>query len=221
MKTQPAAPLIVHQFPGKYHKKNVADVHFFLDQHEKYPVDKENWEKYSLKPEVSFSLAWRKNLLFLKFYVTESVVRGIYTRDNAPVYRDSCVEFFFAPVKNGPYYNIETNCIGTCLSEKGTSRNNRVLLPPYILKQIHRYPSLGRNPFDEKPGPFSWHLLLVIPLDVITGDDFKHRTGKTIYANFYKCGDDLSQPHYLSWKPVKTPHPDFHQPDYFAPLKFI
>ena len=39
-------------------------------------------------------------------------------------------------------------------------------------------------------------------------------------ANFYKCGDKLSVPHYLSWNPVTTEKPDFHRPEYFGLLEF-
>ncbi|MDE6269894.1 MAG: hypothetical protein K2M12_03440, partial [Muribaculaceae bacterium] len=44
--------------------------------------------------------------------------------------------------------------------------------------------------------------------------------GKQLRANFYKCGDLLSTPHFLSWNRVDTPHPDFHRPEYFGAIKF-
>jgi hypothetical protein len=40
-------------------------------------------------------------------------------------------------------------------------------------------------------------------------------------GNFYKCGDKLPVPHYLSWAPIATPRPDFHRPEYFDTLMFI
>ena len=30
--------------------------------------------------------------------------------------------------------------------------------------------------------------------------------------NLYKCGDDLSHPHFLSWQPIEAPKPNFHLP---------
>ena len=39
-------------------------------------------------------------------------------------------------------------------------------------------------------------------------------------ANFYKCGDDTTKPHFLSWNPVKAPKPDFHRPEQFGVLNF-
>ena len=42
--------------------------------------------------------------------------------------------------------------------------------------------------------------------------------GATWRANFYKCGDETSHPHWLSWSPVKELN--FHAPDDFGELKF-
>ena len=33
--------------------------------------------------------------------------------------------------------------------------------------------------------------------------------GMSIRANFYKCGDELQKPHFLSWNPIKIEKPDF------------
>ncbi len=39
-------------------------------------------------------------------------------------------------------------------------------------------------------------------------------------ANFYKCGDELQTPHFLSWNPIEIEKPDFHRPDFFGTLRF-
>jgi len=49
----------------------------------------------------------------------------------------------------------------------------------------------------------------------------KNLKGKTFRANFYKCGDMLTVPHYVTWNPVGTENPDYHQPKYFGLLKFV
>jgi hypothetical protein len=48
------------------------------------------------------------------------------------------------------------------------------------------------------------------------------RPGPTVTwrANFYKCGDKTSHPHWLTWNPVDKPRPDFHLPQYFGTLVF-
>ncbi|MCK7536290.1 MAG: carbohydrate-binding family 9-like protein [Marinilabiliales bacterium] len=40
--------------------------------------------------------------------------------------------------------------------------------------------------------------------------------GKSFRANFYKCGDKLSNPHFVTWNPVGTEKPDYHRPEYFG-----
>ena len=42
--------------------------------------------------------------------------------------------------------------------------------------------------------------------------------GMTLRANFYKCGDDTAQPHYIAWNAVDHPTPNFHLPQYFGEL---
>jgi len=39
-------------------------------------------------------------------------------------------------------------------------------------------------------------------------------------VNFYKCADDTSHPHWLTWSPVDLPEPNFHHPQSFGILQF-
>ena len=39
-------------------------------------------------------------------------------------------------------------------------------------------------------------------------------------ANFYKCADKTSHPHWLTWSVVDKPRPDFHVPQFFGILEF-
>ncbi|MGH2565575.1 MAG: carbohydrate-binding family 9-like protein, partial [Ginsengibacter sp.] len=39
-------------------------------------------------------------------------------------------------------------------------------------------------------------------------------------VNFYKCGDKLPKPHFLTWNTVETEDPDFHAPEYFGSMEF-
>jgi len=69
-----------------------------------------------------------------------------------------------------------------------------------------------------KPG--LWGVELTIPFDFlrIFVPGFEVKKGAQLYGNFYKCGDETVKPHYISWNKVDTPTPNFHQPQYFAPL---
>ena len=48
----------------------------------------------------------------------------------------------------------------------------------------------------------------------------KRLDGKTMKGNFYKCGDKLQTPHFLSWSPIGLERPMFHCPAFFGTLSF-
>ena len=62
---------------------------------------------------------------------------------------------------------------------------------------------------------------LVIPIETFHFSTLKDLSGVDAHANFYKCGDKLKLPHFLSWKPVLSSTPDFHTPRYFGQLSFL
>jgi hypothetical protein len=82
--------------------------------------------------------------------------------------------------------------------------------------QIKRYASLGNEPFEEKKGNFNWTLTVDIPFSLLGID--AHNLPASIKANFYKCGDETSVPHYVSWNPIEVENPDFHRPEFFGEL---
>jgi hypothetical protein len=86
------------------------------------------------------------------------------------------------------------------------------------MQQIDRYPSMERKAFNEMEGDFKWELTVAIPF-ALMGIDSNHLPDK-IMGNFYKCGDDTSMKHYVSWNPILTETPDFHRPDFFGELLF-
>ena len=180
-----------------------------------------NWPSNSYTPRVKFAIGWNDNALFLKYWVGEEVAMALTQNDNGPVWKDSCVEFFVSPDQNDFYYNFEFNCIGTCLLAYGNSRHNRELAPVDTLSKIKRLPSLEKKLFNETFMRKPWELFIEIPAAAF----FKHKDmkfrKKTMTANFYKCGDGLSKPHYLTWQPIKSHEPDFHQPQFFGKLEFI
>jgi len=179
-----------------------------------------NWDQYTNGPEVRFNIAYSDNEILLKYYVKEGCLKAEMSLPNEKVYEDSCVEFFILPGEDGIYYNFEFNCIGTCLMGKGRGRADRTLADRCIISKIRRLPSMGYLPFSEKKGDFFWTLTLAIPFEIINPMMNKDLKGRVLKANFYKCGDKLSSPHYITWNPVNTESPDFHQPDYFGELGF-
>ena len=183
-------------------------------------IDTVNWAEYSYRPRVQFRMAYCESAFLLQYAVKEQAVRAVAAADNGEVWKDSCVEFFVTPADDDMYYNFEFNCAGACLLAAGTSRHGREAAKNAIISPIRRNPSLGRHPFGERKGETEWDMTLVIPYTCL----FKHPdyspAGKTVRANFYKCGDDLTVPHFLSWNPVKTENPDFHRPEFFGTVRF-
>ena len=180
-----------------------------------------SWKGFSYKPQVEFKLAYHSENLFIKYYVSEKYIRAVNANINGSVWEDSCVEFFVAPENKADYFNFEVNCIGTCLVQKGEKREGRKFLALDEINKIKKFSSLGNSPFSERKGNFVWNLTLMIPLVSICGLQQESLKGLKMKANFYKCGDKLGEMHFLSWSPIGTPQPDFHQPDYFGELEFI
>lgn len=180
-----------------------------------------NWDTFSYRPEVKFRIAHSKNQIWLKFYVKEDFILAQRTKSNSATHRDSCVEFFIDPQQDGNYYNFEFNCIGTTHLAYGPDRHQREFVDPEIIEQqIEIISSLGNEPFEERSGGHEWEMTIVIPAEIFVHDDAISFKQLKAAANFYKCGDDTSKKHYLSWNSVGTERPDFHRPEFFGSLVF-
>ncbi len=183
------------------------------------PIAHANWSgTYPYCPEAAFRIAANSHAFLLHYKVTEDTVRARYGTDNGKVWTDSCVEFFSQPAGDDIYYNLECNCVGTVLLGAGADRHDRERANAGTLASIQRWASLGRRPFEETVGERTWEVALIVPFTAF----FKHRlrsvAGKVVRANFYKCGDELPRPHFLSWNPIQLPRPDFHCPAFFGEL---
>ncbi|RHJ90159.1 carbohydrate-binding family 9-like protein [Parabacteroides bouchesdurhonensis] len=176
-----------------------------------------NWKKgYSYKPIVAFDIARTKTHLYIRYFVKGNSLKATYSTNNSPVHRDSCVEFFMQKEGDSKYMNFEFNCIGTCDAALRESRENKESLTPQEYASIKTYPSLPREPFDEKTGVYSWELTVVIPFTLMGLDP--DNLPEKIKGNFYKCADDTEFPHFVSWSPIDLPNPDFHCPQFFGEI---
>jgi hypothetical protein len=188
---------------------------------ERILIDTINWSEFDYRPDVSVAVAYSGREIFLKYYVTEDCFKAEKIESNQMVCEDSCVEFFVQPEDDGIYYNIEFNAIGTCLMGAGTGRNDLTRLRPGLIAKIRRLASAGDQPVKETTGRFSWTLAVAIPFELFTYHKITTLKGKIFRANFYKCGDKLTVPHYVTWNTVSTARPDYHRPEYFGMLRFI
>jgi len=136
---------------------------------------------------------------------------------NTHVHLDNCVECFISFLDDKNYYNLEFNCLGSVKVGYGAGRANRELLSEQILKSIKTHITLQH---DKMLNEFNWEILVVVPINVFMFSHLKTLKGLSAKANFYKCGDDLPKPDYLSWTLIQTSEPDFHQPQFFGTLIF-
>lgn len=188
---------------------------------ERLHIDTLNWEGYSYKPEVKLAISYSDNEIFLKYWVSEKYFKAEKTITNDMVCEDSCVEFFVSPEEDGIYYNIEFNAIGTCLMGSGTGRSDSKRADPEIISKIRCLTSLGNKPIAEKKGNFDWTITVAIPFTLFFRHNVKELKGKSFRANFYKCGDKVEVPHYVTWNKVGTEKPDYHRPEYFGEIRFV
>ncbi len=184
-------------------------------------IDTLPWKNsFPYLPSVQLRTTYADDKLLLNFKVTEKHILAKHELINQPVSRDSCVEFFVSVDNKKTYYNFEFNCIGTCLAGFGSSQKDLKLIDTKIIESIKTFSTLGNKPFSEKTGTFTWSIVIVIPASVFFMHNIKSFEDKIFHANFYKCGDRLSTPHYVCWNTIETPNPSFHQPEYFGKITF-
>jgi hypothetical protein len=182
-------------------------------------------DKPDHKPLVQAKLAYDEDAIYVIFLVGDRYVRAVAADYQGNVYKDSCVEFFFTPgrdVKKG-YFNLETNCGGTALFHfQKIPRKDAVSIPKEVFEQIELAHSLPKIIDPEITDPVKWTMEYRIPFQILK--DYYEITlpssGETWLANLYKCGDDTSHPHWLTWAVIDKPNPDFHVPEYFGILEF-
>lgn len=179
-------------------------------------IDVVNWAEYPYKPIVAFDIARTDKNLYIRHFVKGNSLKAVCGTDGDPVHTDSCVEFFMKQEKEAVYRNFEFNCIGTCDAACRKSRNEKIPLTKEEYASIRRHSSLRRSVFSEKPGIYSWELIVSIPFQVM-GLNPGNLPDK-ILGNFYKCADDTEFPHFVSWSPIDLPAPNFHCPQFFGEI---
>lgn len=177
------------------------------------------------QPRVQAKLAYDAANVYVIFRVEDNYVRAVAEKHQGPVCRDSCVEFFFTPgtdVAKG-YFNLEMNCGGTMLLHFQTIPREGTPLTDAELARIEVAASQPRIVEPEIATPTVWTVEYRFPVDLIGKYlPAAPKPGKGVQwrANFYKCGDKTSHPHWLTWAKVERPRPDFHVPEDFGVLEF-
>ena len=212
--------LLVPFLRGSKKNVSIAEVSHILDEQEKNQIEIAPWPEFPEKPKVLFSIAHNGDHIFIKYDVTETDALARYEHINDPVHKDSCVEFFINFDNEKSYYNIEFNRLGTCMGSYGTQRENRTLLPVEVLKKIKHECTLRHVEISKEPG-INWTLTVSVPAEVFCFHNFSSMPHQNCRMNFYKCGDDLTHPHYLVWNDIVSEQPDFHLSEFFGKVEFM
>ncbi len=178
------------------------------------------------RPRVEARLLYDDEAVYALWRVEDAFVRAVARRTHDCVSRDSCVEFFFSPsAQAGPsYFALETNCGGTMLfARHRLPRADSLLVDLADCAQIQIRSSLPSRIEPERPEPVTWYLQYRLPTRILTRylPIEAPSPGVTWRANFFKCADDSSHPHWLTWSPVPHAQPDFHRPEAFGEIEFL
>ena len=185
----------------------------------------DNGWKSNYSPSTEVKLAYDDATLYMIFRVKDQFVRCVTREFNGPVWQDSCVEFFFSPNPGEPnnYFNLEINCGGTMLmAYRRFSDGNRMILEIPDLQKIEIAHSMPEIIEKEINTPVTWTVEYKMPLDILEKyiKISKPENGAVWKANFYKCAEKNSYPHWLSWNKIDFHEPNFHLPQYFGELQF-
>jgi len=180
-------------------------------------INQLSWNDYPYKPQVFFKIAYSDDAILLSYEVEEKYLRINSFEANDPVYEDSCVEFFIS-FQDGLYYNLEFNAIGVALVGYGPAdKTKRDRISNTIIQKIKSFSTIKTNTEGEG---VRWKLSLYIPFEVFAENNIQTFNGLKASANFYKCGDLLPEPHFISWQPIVNFEPNFHLPEFFGEIEF-
>ncbi|MBE0582472.1 MAG: carbohydrate-binding family 9-like protein [Desulfofustis sp.] len=177
-------------------------------------------------PRTEVKMGYNATAVHLMFRVEDQFVQATARQHQDSVCVDSCVEFFFTPGPDSSigYFNIEMNCGGVMLFHfhPGDETEAQVIPPADCerLRKTHTLPRLVQPEIDE---PVTWLVDYSLPLSLLARycPVCEPRPQVVWRANFYKCADGSSRPHWLAWAPVDFPKPNFHLPRFFGTVVFI
>jgi hypothetical protein len=182
-------------------------------------------ESMDHRPDTQVRLAYDAESLHVRFDVADRYVLCRHTEHQSAVCKDSCVEFFLSPTNDERYFNVEVNAGGAVLlhynvpGEHGRYQSTPV--EPEWIERLGVEASLTPPVEPEQEGGLTWWVRYAVPFALVEAHAGvgPPASGTQWHANFYKCADASSRPHWASWASIGSVR-NFHQPKCFAPLAF-
>lgn len=216
----------VRKAPGHLRPQGPSGTAFWSHAHT-LAIDSFRPESSDHRPRVTARALYDSSALYVQFEVHDRFVRCVHTNYGDPVYTDSCVEVFLQPRTPGGYVNLEVNCGGTLLCSfiedprsvpGGFARWQRI--PHEAASSIAIISTLPSVVNPEISGELDWAIEMIVPFTFFEryAGEMPPLPGDRWRANFYKCGDETSHPHWASWSPVGELN--FHRPNDFGTIVF-
>ena len=160
-------------------------------------------------------ICYNENEMLVHLKTEEPQTRAEEFGPHGKPWLDSCLEFFFKPLKDDDkYINIEFNSNACVFLGIGTDKDNNARL----------YPRSVDVTFSQKINIFQggWEIYYKVPFHLVKAlfENFSVYSGKEILANCYKCSDLTNPPHNLSWNKVEGEPLSFHKPECFGKMIF-
>ena len=180
------------------------------------------------RPKTEAKVLYDDKGLYIHFRVEDQYVRSIETEYHGKVWEDACVEFFVEPVAGRGYFNFEINCGGTMLLSykespewQGETLRKTGSVPWDLAKGVEIFHTMPETVDPEIAEPVTWQVEYFIPYTIFEAylGDLGPMAGQTWRANFYKCAETNSHPHWASWALI-TKALNFHQPEFFSDIHF-
>jgi len=176
-------------------------------------------------PEVLFLGYWNYRGIAGKFSIYDNSVLAECGEDMMSVWNDSCVEMFLKPTGFQGHFSFEFNAIGKLYAcyikdEKLIDGKFKESFPCSIeeCQSVKRNSTIREIISPEQFEKINWSVEFFIPIDLLQKyfGFFLLEEKLRFRANFYKCGNNLKSPHWLSWNPIQELN--FHVENYFGEI---
>ena len=173
-------------------------------------VDNYQWCQ-PLDIKMKAQICYDETGLHIHLQAWEKDIRAELTEPMSMVCEDSCMEFFFRPQEGDiRYFNLEINPNGQMYIGFGPN------LPQLVRLVLQEEDTLLQKKCNYTED--GWEAFYTFPVSVIRVfyPGYELKSGRKLYANSYKCGDETVNPHYISWNYIDLLDPSFHQPEHFG-----